>query len=103
MDFMHQVKKNVLQENYQELQEPSKYKVLLLNDDYTTMDFVVMVLMVVFRKSLEESQKIMFNIHKNGKGLCGIYAFEVAETKAAQVAAMAEQHKFPLKCNLEEE
>ena len=100
---MHQVKKNVLQENYQELQEPSKYKVLLLNDDYTTMDFVVMVLMVVFRKSLEESQKVMINIHKSGKGLCGIYAFEVAETKAAQVAAMAEQHKFPLKCNLEEE
>ena len=100
---MHQVKKTILQESYQELQEPSKYKVLLLNDDYTTMDFVVMVLMVVFRKSLEESQKIMFNIHKNGKGLCGIYAFEVAETKVAQVAAMAEQHKFPLKCSLEEE
>ena len=100
---MHQVKKTVLQENYQELQEPSKYKVLLLNDDYTTMDFVVMILMVVFRKSLEEAQKIMLNIHKNGKGLCGIYAFEVAETKAAQVATMAEQHKFPLKCGLEEE
>ncbi|MCK4981581.1 MAG: ATP-dependent Clp protease adapter ClpS [Victivallaceae bacterium] len=100
---MYQVKKTVLQENYQELQEPSKYKVLLLNDDYTTMDFVVMVMMVVFRKSLEESQKVMINIHKNGKGLCGIYAFEVAETKAAQVAAMAEQHKFPLKCSLEEE
>ena len=100
---MHQVKKTELQETYQELQEPSKYKVLLLNDDYTTMDFVVMVLMVVFRKSLEDSQKIMFNIHKSGKGLCGIYAFEVAETKAAQVAAMAEQHKFPLKCSLEEE
>jgi len=100
---MHQVKKIVLQESYKELQEPSKYKVLLLNDDYTTMDFVVMTLMVVFRKSLEESQKIMLNIHKNGKGLCGIYAFEVAETKVAQVAAMAEQHKFPLKCSLEEE
>ena len=100
---MHQVKKIVLQESYKELQEPSKYKVLLLNDDYTKMDFVVMTLMVVFRKSLEESQKIMLNIHKNGKGLCGIYAFEVAETKVAQVAAMAEQHKFPLKCSLEEE
>jgi len=100
---MHQVKKTVLKEAYKELQEPSKYKVLLLNDDYTTMDFVVMVLMVVFRQSLEESQKIMLNIHKNGKGLCGIYAFEVAETKVAQVSAMAEQHKFPLKCSLEEE
>jgi len=100
---MHQVKKTNLQESYQELQEPSKYKVLLLNDDYTTMDFVVMVLMVVFRKTLEESQNIMLNIHKNGKGLCGIYAFEVAETKVAQVCAMAEQHKFPLKCSLEEE
>ena len=100
---MHQVKKAELQESYQELQEPSKYKVLLLNDDYTTMDFVVMVLMVVFRQSLEDAQKIMLNIHRNGKGLCGIYAFEVAETKVAQVAAMAEQHKFPLKCSLEEE
>jgi len=100
---MHQVKKTNLQESYQELQEPSKYKVLLLNDDYTTMDFVVMVLMLVFRKTLEESQNIMLNIHKNGKGLCGIYAFEVAETKAAQVSAMADQHKFPLKCSLEEE
>jgi ATP-dependent Clp protease adaptor protein ClpS len=100
---MHQVKKTALQENYQELQEPSKYKVLLLNDDYTTMDFVVMVLMVVFHKSLEDAQAIMLNIHRNGKGLCGIYAFEVAETKVAQVGAMAEQHKFPLKCSLEEE
>ena len=100
---MHQVKKAELQQSYQELQEPSKYKVLLLNDDYTTMDFVVMVLMVVFRKSLEDAQKIMLNIHRNGKGLCGIYAFEVAETKVAQVASMAEQHKFPLKCSLEEE
>ena len=100
---MHQVKKTALQENYQELQEPSKYKVLLLNDDYTTMDFVVMVLMVVFHKSLEDAQTVMLNIHRNGKGLCGIYAFEVAETKVAQVGVMAEQHKFPLKCSLEEE
>ncbi len=100
---MHQVKKTVLKETYKELQEPSKYKVLLLNDDYTTMDFVVMVLMVVFHQSLEDAQKIMLNIHRNGKGLCGIYAFEVAETKVAQVSAMAEQHKFPLKCSLEEE
>ena len=100
---MNQVKRTVLREVYEELQEPSKYKVLLLNDDYTTMDFVVMVLMVVFRQSLEESQKVMLNIHQNGKGLCGIYAFEVAETKVAQVSAMAEQYKFPLKCSLEEE
>lgn len=100
---MHQVKKTVFKETYKELQEPSKYKVLLLNDDYTTMDFVVMVLMVVFHQSLEEAQKIMLNIHRNGKGVCGIYAFEVAETKVAQVSAMAEQHKFPLKCSLEEE
>lgn len=100
---MHQIKESVLQENSQQLQEPSRYKVLLLNDDYTTMDFVVMVLMVVFHKSLEDAQNIMFNVHRNGKGLCGVYAFEIAETKVAQVAAMAEQHKFPLKCVLEEE
>ena len=72
---MHQIKEKVAQKNSQELQEPSKYRVLLLNDDYTTMDFVVMVLMVVFHKSLAEAQKIMFNVHRNGRGLCGVYAF----------------------------
>ena len=100
---MHQIKEQVKTNQSNELREPSKYKVLLLNDDYTTMDFVVMVLMVVFHKSLQEAQAIMLNVHKNGKGLCGIYAFEVAETKVAQVCAMAEEHKFPLKCSLEEE
>ncbi|MDD5697133.1 MAG: ATP-dependent Clp protease adapter ClpS [Victivallaceae bacterium] len=100
---MHQVKETVLRKNVQEQQEPSRYKVLLLNDDYTTMDFVIMVLMVIFHKSLKEARQIMLHVHRNGKGLCGIYAFEVAETKAAQVSVMAEQHKFPLKCALEEE
>lgn len=100
---MHELKEQVQHKNSYELQEPSKYKVLLLNDDYTTMDFVVMVLMVVFHKTLQDAQQIMLNVHKNGKGLCGIYAFEIAETKVAQVAAMAEEHKFPLKCRLEEE
>jgi ATP-dependent Clp protease adaptor protein ClpS len=100
---MHQVKETVLQENAQEIKEPCRYKVLLLNDDYTTMDFVVMVLMVVFRKPLQEAQQIMLNVHRKGKGLCGIYPFEIAETKARQVENMAEQHKFPLRCDLEEE
>lgn len=86
-----------------DLKEPEKYKVLLLNDDYSTMDFVIEVLMKVFRKSLEESTKIMLNIHNNGKGLCGIYTHEIAATKVAQVRTMAREKGFPLKAVMEEE
>ena len=85
-----------------ELKEPPLYKVVLNNDDYTTMDFVVMVLMIIFHKTKEESRQIMLSVHKNGKGLCGVYPYDVAETKQKQVDMLAERHKFPLKCTLEE-
>ena len=86
-----------------ELKEPKKYKVFLLNDDYTTMDFVVDVLCDVFHKSYEEAVNIMLTIHKRGKGLCGVYTYEIAETKVDQVHRLARAHQFPLKATMEEE
>ncbi|MCP3967896.1 MAG: ATP-dependent Clp protease adapter ClpS [Lentisphaerae bacterium] len=100
---MHQTKESVIEAQKLDVQEPSRYKVVLLNDDYTTMDFVIMVLMVIFHRTLDEAQNIMISVHKSGKAVCGIYAFEVAETKVAQVKSLAGQHKFPLRCAMEKE
>ena len=90
-------------DNELELEEPKKYKVLLLNDDFSTMDFVIEILTKVFRKSLKESETIMLNIHNNGKEICGVYTKEIAFTKVAQVKSMARKAKFPLKAIAEEE
>jgi ATP-dependent Clp protease adaptor protein ClpS len=90
-------------ENDLELEEPKKYKVLLLNDDFSTMEFVIEILTKVFRKTLEESETIMLNVHNNGKAICGIYTKEIALTKVAQVRTMARKEKFPLKAIAEEE
>ena len=84
-----------------DLKEPSMYKVLIHNDDYTTMEFVVHVLMHVFRKPMEEATRIMLNVHKLGIGVCGIYTFEVAETKVETVTRMARENGHPLKCTME--
>ena len=86
-----------------DLQEPKKYKVFLLNDDFSTMDFVIDVLVRVFRKSIEEATTIMMNIHNKGKELCGTYTYEIAATKVAQVKSMAREKGFPLKAIMEEE
>ena len=86
-----------------ELQEPKKYKVLLLNDDYSTMDFVIEVLVNIFKKSNDEATKIMLDIHNNKKAVCGIYTYEIAATKVAQVKANARKAQYPLKAILEEE
>jgi len=83
--------------------KPSMYKVLLLNDDYTPMDFVVQVLEVFFNKPHEEAMKIMLQVHKSGSGLCGIYTYEVAETKVAQVMSAARHAQHPLQCTMERE
>lgn len=77
------------------------YRVYLLNDDYTTMDFVVHVLMTIFDKPKVEATSIMLHVHRNGKGLAGIYPKEIAETKVAQVEQLARSHGFPLKCTIE--
>ena len=84
------------------LAEPTKYKVLLHNDDYSTMDFVVDVLVNVFRKNITQAEEIMITIHKSGKAVCGIYTFEIAETKVYQVKELAKSNGFPLLATMEE-
>ena len=85
-----------------DLSEPTNYKVLLHNDNYTTMDFVVQVLESVFNKNPSEAVQIMLNVHKKGIGVCGIYSFEIAETKVALVKHLVENSNYPLKCTMEE-
>ena len=85
----------------EELQEPSLYKVLLHNDDYTTMDFVIMILETVFKKDMPEATRIMLNVHNQGVGIAGVYTREIAETKIGIVHDMARKNQYPLKCSLE--
>ena len=91
----------VLTRTDEELKEPDEYRVLLLNDDFTTMEFVVTVLMTVFHKSLPESTRIMLDVHKKGKGTVGVYSYDIAVTKINQVHQIARQNGFPLKCTME--
>ena len=84
-------------------QRPSLYKVLLLNDDYTPMEFVITVLERFFNKSREDATRIMLHVHHNGVGICGVYTYEVAETKVAQVTEFARQNQHPLQCTMEKE
>jgi ATP-dependent Clp protease adaptor protein ClpS len=86
-----------------ETAEPALYRVLILNDDYTPMDFVVYVLKTFFGHSEPAAQKIMLDVHKKGSGTAGIYSFEIAETKSAQVNAFCLKNKYPLRSILEEE
>ena len=85
----------------QELDEPPMYKVLLYNDDYTTMDFVVRILEDIFHKSSSEATRIMLNVHYNGFGICGYYTGEIAETKVRAVHMSAKEAGFPLKASIE--
>ncbi len=83
--------------------KPSLYKVLLLNDDYTPMDFVVQVLQTFFNKDFAEANTIMLQVHRRGVGLCGVYTHEVAETKVGQVMAASRRAQHPLQCMMEKE
>ena len=83
--------------------KPSMYKVLLLNDDYTPMEFVTYVLEKFFNKSKQESTDIMMHVHRRGVGICGVYTFEIAETKVAQVMDFARANEHPLQCTMEKE
>ena len=81
--------------------KPAMYKVIMLNDDYTPMEFVVYVLERFFNKSSEDATRIMLHVHRKGVGICGVYTFEVAETKVQQVMDLAREHQHPLQCTLE--
>jgi ATP-dependent Clp protease adaptor protein ClpS len=84
-------------------QEPALFKVVLLNDDYTTMEFVMQVLETIFQKSPAEAYRVMMHVHVNGRGIAGVYPWEVAETKVATVTELAREAGFPLRAALEEE
>jgi ATP-dependent Clp protease adaptor protein ClpS len=84
-------------------QRPSLYRVLLLNDDYTPMEFVVYVLERHFNKSREDATRIMLHVHQHGVGVCGVFTYEVAETKVAQVTDLARRHQHPLQCTMEKD
>lgn len=85
------------------IQLPKKYKVLLHNDDYTTMEFVIFILQNVFHKSSTEAEKIMLAVHHQGVGTCGVYTFEIAESKTNKVMQLAKENSQPLKCSMEPE
>ncbi len=90
-------------ESKEKLEKPRLYKVLLHNDDYTTMEFVVYVLVTVFNKAEDEAFRIMLQVHQEGIGIAGVYTYEIAETKSAKVMEIARTEEFPLMCTVQEE
>jgi len=84
------------------LEEPRMYRVILHNDHYTTMDFVVAVLMKIFNRPASEAVRIMLDVHRKGTGMCGVYTYDVAVTKVSQVHRLAKENDYPLKCSCEE-
>jgi ATP-dependent Clp protease adaptor protein ClpS len=101
-DTKPEILEGELSETRDEVTEPRLYKVFIHNDDYTTKDFVVQLLVVIFNKSTEEATQIMWQAHHHGTALCGIYPFEVAETKVTVVTEAARENGFPLKLTIEE-
>ncbi|MDY7027819.1 MAG: ATP-dependent Clp protease adapter ClpS [Spirochaetota bacterium] len=87
----------------QKTREPDMFRVVLLNDDYTTMDFVVWVIQKIFHKAAAEATKIMMDVHKKGRGVVGVYSYDIARTKAVQVKQLAKEHEYPLECVIEKE
>jgi ATP-dependent Clp protease adaptor protein ClpS len=87
----------------EQVKEPEMYKVILLNDDYTTMEFVVYVIRKVFHKSAAEATKIMMDVHKKGKGVVGVFPYDIARTKSSQVKKLAKEQQYPLECVIEKE
>ena len=92
----------LLRKNRKKLREPDDFRVILLNDNYTTMDFVVEVLMLVFHKGEDDATRIMLDVHTRGKGVVGTYPWDIAQTRANQVHNLARQNEFPLKCVVEQ-
>src|SRR5690625_4584393 len=92
---------NVVLEREKELAKPPMYQVVMLNDDYTPMDFVVNVLVQVFNKTLSEAERIMLKVHYEGRGICGVYPYDIAETRVEMVHQLARSREHPLKCVME--
>ncbi len=92
---------SVLERDYIDVKEPSLYKVLLHNDDYTTMEFVISILETIFNKSIADATKIMLNVHNEGIGIAGVYTREISETKISVVHQLAQKNEFPLRCSME--
>jgi len=97
----HQGRGVALEEVRPEIKKPPLYKVVLLNDDFTPMDFVVDVLKLFFSMAHDRATQIMLHVHTRGKGVCGVFTYEIAETKVAQVNEFARQNEHPLKCTME--
>lgn len=94
---------DLMVKTHNKVERPSRYKVIMLNDDYTPMDFVIQILQMVFKKTSEEAEAIMLTVHKEGAAVCGVYPYEVAETKALQVVDHARKEEHPLQCRIEKE
>ena len=92
----------LLERSRPKTKKPPLYKVIILNDDYTPMEFVVHVLEAIFNHNREEATRIMLNVHKAGKGVCGVYTKDIAETKVTQVNSYSRENKHPLLCDMEE-
>jgi ATP-dependent Clp protease adaptor protein ClpS len=99
----YQTDEQISSEIEDQTKQPPMYRVLLHNDDYTTMEFVVEVLMYVFNKSPDSAAKIMMNVHHKGVGVCGVYSHEIAETKVDTVHDLARESGYPLRCSMEQD
>ena len=99
----HDTDGNLVLDERTKTKKPSLYRVLMMNDDYTPMEFVVMVLQRYFGHDTESAQRIMLHVHQRGVGVCGVFTYEIAETKAAQVMNFARQNEHPLQLQLEKE
>lgn len=97
-EINHEFDSNVLTERHIDVKKPRPYHVILYNDDYTTMEFVVQVLETIFHHSRPVAEKIMLDVHQRGKGVAGTYTRDIAETKALQARNLAQEHNFPLRC-----
>ena len=100
-NYNNDSQRGLLLDTKPKIKKPSMYNVIILNDDYTPMEFVVMVLEKVFNKKKEEATNIMLHVHKNGIGVCGTFTLEVAESKCKAVIEMAKKHEHPLQCTME--
>ncbi len=97
----HSTEGDVLVREDEEIKEPEQYRVILLNDDYTTMEFVVAVIITIFHKGIAEATDIMLDVHRKGRGIVGVYTFDIAATKVDQVHSLARSNGYPLKCTME--